>query len=248
MVYFSEPLGADPDLNLPLFRRRIDGSPAVRIGEGQGASASPDGRWLLTSSGDHLTILPTGAGSPVTLPNGPLRRFGGVSWLSDSKRVVFTADTGDGKPRGYMQEIPSGVPQAITQGGVALAARAAVRDDHSLLARAGGRWLIVPLEGGEGRPVPALTPRDIPLQWSADGRYLYTVDTINPAASRPPGIDVHRVELATGNRTVWNTLVPSDPVGVEDMRNTVMLTPDAQSYCYSYMRRLGDLFIVEGLK
>jgi len=247
-VYFSEPLGADPNLNAPLFKRRVDGSPAIRIGEGQGASASPDGRWLLTSSGGHLVILPTGAGSPITLSNGSLRRFGGVSWLSDSKRVVFTADAGDNKPRGYLQEIPSGLPQPITPDGVTLAARAALRDDESLLARAGGRWQIVPVAGGEGRPVQALTPRDIPLQWSDDGRYLYTVDAVDPATSRPAGVDVHRVELATGNRTLWNTLAPSDPVGVEDMRATINLTRDAQSYCYSYMRRLGDLYVVEGLK
>lgn len=42
--------------------------------------------------------------------------------------------------------------------------------------------------------------------------------------------------------------MPSDPVGVEDMRETVVITPDARSYCYSYLRRLGDLFVVEGLK
>jgi hypothetical protein len=131
---------------------------------------------------------------------------------------------------------------------VALAGRAAVRDDRSLLARAGARWLLVPLEGGEGRPVPALTPRDTPLQWSEDGRYVYTVDTFDAATSRPAAVDVHRVELATGNRIVWNTLVPSDPVGVEDMRATVTITRDARSYCYSYMRRLGDLFVVEGLE
>jgi hypothetical protein len=42
--------------------------------------------------------------------------------------------------------------------------------------------------------------------------------------------------------------MPSDPVGVEDMRETVVIARDGQSYCYSYLRRLGDLFVVEGLK
>jgi hypothetical protein len=27
-----------------------------------------------------------------------------------------------------------------------------------------------------------------------------------------------------------------------------VITPDARSYCYSYQRRLGDLFVVAGLK
>ena len=55
-------------------------------------------------------------------------------------------------------------------------------------------------------------------------------------------------EVASGTRTVWKRLTPSDPVGVEDMRETLVITPDAQSYCYSYLRRLGDLFVVDRLK
>jgi hypothetical protein len=248
-VYFTEPLSVNPDLEIPLYRRRLDGSPAVRVGEGRGGhSLSPDGRWLLTSLEARLVVLPTGAGSPITLPNGPLRRFGAASWLGDSNHIVYTADTGDGRPRGYLQEVPTGLPQAITPSGVVLPVKAAVRDDRSVLARAGARWLLMPLGGGEGRPVPALTPRDVPVQWSDDGRYVYTVDTIDPTAARPVGVDVHRVDVATGSRTLWHTLAPSDPVGVEDMRPTVTITRDARAYCYSYLRRLGDLFVVEGLK
>jgi hypothetical protein len=75
---------------------------------------------------------------------------------------------------------------------------------------------------------------------------VYTVDSVR--APRPPAVDVFRVELATGVRVLWKTLTPSDPVGVEDLRETVVITPDGQSYCYSYSRRLGDLFVVDGLR
>jgi hypothetical protein len=60
-------------------------------------------------------------------------------------------------------------------------------------------------------------------------------------------VPVFRVELTTGDRPLWKTLTPSDPVGVEDARETVVITPDARSYCYTYLRRLGDLFVVDGL-
>jgi hypothetical protein len=97
------------------------------------------------------------------------------------------------------------------------------------------------------RPVlPALTTRDIPIQWSDDGRFLYVVERAE--LPHPAGFDVFRVELATGRRVLWKTLTPSDPVGVEDIRAATVITPDARSYCYSYARRLGDLFVVEGLK
>ena len=76
---------------------------------------------------------------------------------------------------------------------------------------------------------------------------MYTVDNVEGTA-RPPAADVFRVELATGSRVLWKTLSPSDLVGVEDARESVVITPDAQAYCYSYNRRLGDLFVVDGLK
>ena len=75
---------------------------------------------------------------------------------------------------------------------------------------------------------------------------MYTVDNVTGA--RSTAVDVFRVELATGARVLWKTLTPADPVGVEDIRESFVLTPDAQSYCYSHMRRLGDLFVVDGLK
>jgi hypothetical protein len=124
--------------------------------------------------------------------------------------------------------------------------KAAVRADDSLLGRVGATWALFSMQDQVGRPVAALTPRDVPVQWSQDGRYVYTVDNVTEPS--PPAVDVFRVELATGDRVLWKTLAPADPVGVEDLRTSVVITPDAQSYCYSYMRRLGDLFVVDGLK
>jgi hypothetical protein len=248
-LIFADPLYAvGPSSRHPmLFRRSMDGSPAVAIGEGDGGALSPDGQWALAISGGNHVLLPTGAGAVVTLPKGNVMRFGVGAWLGDSKRIVFTGDPGDDKPRGYLQEIPAGIPRAITPDGVVLAGKAAVRDDNSILGRVGATWMLFPIQGGEGQPVPALRPGDLPLQWSQDGRYVFTVDNIAGAA-RPPAADVFRVELATGGRVLWKTLSPSDPVGVEHARETVVITPDAQAYCYSYTRRLGDLFLVDGLK
>jgi len=59
------------------------------------------------------------------------------AWLADSKRIVFTGSSGDSTPRGYIQETPDGMPRAISPEGVVLAGKAAVRDDHSVLGRAG---------------------------------------------------------------------------------------------------------------
>ena len=105
-------------------------------------------------------------------------------------------------------------------------------------------WTLLPIQGGPGQPV-GLAPGDMPIQWSHGGRYLYTVD--NVTGLRATAVDVFRVELETSARVLWKTLTPAAPVGIEDMRESIVVTPDAQSYCYSYMRRLGDLFVVSGL-
>ena len=247
-VIFSEPFIADVPGRAPVYSRRLDGSAAVEMGAGSRGALSPDGKWVVASDGGRMVLLPTGAGVTVPLPNGAIKRAINALWLGDSRHIVFTGDSGDNRPRGYVQEIPAGAPRAFTPDGVVLAARAAVRDDNTILARVGPNWKLFTVEGGEGRPVLGLTPRHIPLQWSSDGRYVFAVDAVDPSKGRPRYLDVFRVEIASGHRMLWKTLSPSDPVGVETLPGNVAMTPDGRTYCYSYMRRLGDLFIVKGFR
>jgi hypothetical protein len=61
------------------------------------------------------------------------------------------------------------------------------------------------------------------------------------------GAIVSRVDVATGARTPWKTLLPSDSAGVTSVR-FVRIRHDGRSYAYSYVRRLSQLFIISGLK
>ena len=245
-VIFTDPLGRTPSGTPMLFRRSMDDSPAVPIGEGVGGALSPDGNWVLAAARQNLVLLPTGAGEMITLPKGPITTVGGGSWLGDSKHIVFNGEPGTDKRRGYIQEIPSGLPRPITPEGVGLAGTAAIRDDNVVLGRAGDAWKFFPIHGGAGQRVDGLLDADVPLQWSRDGRYLYAV-VDRGGELPPPATPVFRVDVTTGARMLWKTLAPSDTVGVEGTPR-VAITPDAQSYCYSYLRRLGDLFVVDGLK
>ncbi len=153
-VVFNDTLGGRTSGGIAaVFSRNLDGSPAVRLGEGTGGRLSPDKKWVLTQQGDHLVLLPAGAGSPVSLSKGPLERVGMGAWLDDSKRIVFTGYLEDGQPRGYIQEIPDGAPRAITPPDVALSGRAPVRDEHMILGMSNDQWMLYPLEGGEPRPL-----------------------------------------------------------------------------------------------
>ena len=89
-------------------------------------------------------------------------------------------------------------------------------------------------------------PDDIPLQWSQDGRFVYTV--ANVSGARPAAVDVFRVELVTGGRTLWKTLMPSDPVGRRNSAGNSGDHPGRAVVLLWSLRRLGDLFVVDGLK
>jgi eukaryotic-like serine/threonine-protein kinase len=250
VAFFDGLTGLTSAGHATVFFRKLDGSPAVAMGEGTDPKISPDGQWILVTQADNYFLLPTGVGSIVKLPKGDLTRVLGAAWLGDSKRIVFAGiPPAEKRARGYIQEIPAGIPRALTPPAVWLSGSAAtIRNDQSVLGlvESDGRWMLYPLGGGSPQPVPGLTGNDIPVQWSANGLWLYTVGRAkNPL---PPSFDIFRIELATGRRALWKTLSPYDTAGVEAFPGLFAMTPDAETYCYSYMRRLGDLFVVDGLR
>jgi hypothetical protein len=247
LIFFDALSGRTPEGMPTVFRRSTDGAPAVSLGEATGVGPlSPDGRWVIARRGGSRILMPVGAGADVTLPTGEAVQFGSGAWLPDSRHIVFTGNSVGGKPRGYIQEIPAGLPRAFTPVGVSLAGKGSVRDERSILGRVGATWRLFPIHGGAAQAVPALKPGDNPVQWSDDRRYVYTVENAGGVVS--PAVDVFRVDVTTGARMLWKTLKPPDVVGVEGLRPRVLITPDARSYCYSYMRRLGDLFVADGLE
>jgi hypothetical protein len=55
------------------------------------------------------------------------------------------------------------------------------------------------------------------------------------------------VELASGRRTPWKTLVPPDPAGVSSINN-VRITPRGDAYFYSYRRTVSELYLADGVR
>jgi eukaryotic-like serine/threonine-protein kinase len=232
-----------------VFTRTTDGSPAVRLGDGHPESLSPDGKWVLTRApaaetawGREWVLLPTGPGSPRLLPRGTITELVDGAWLPDGKRIVFTAIDGAQAARGYVQDVDTGSMRPITPAGVRMPVRAATPDGKSVLMLLDGKWFLYPIDGGQPRHFSVLGTGDHPRQWSADGRFLYVArgDFVPPVA-------IERLDVTTGRREPWKTLVPSDPVGIE-LLDSLVLTPDGRGYCYSYARRQHELYVVEGLK
>ena len=90
--------------NGSIYLRKTDGSDAIRLGDGYGEDLSPDGKWVLATpvgTRQHWIIVPTGPGSPRTLPPGPLvARFGGQ--LSAQRTSDRVRRSGEGSRRAHL--------------------------------------------------------------------------------------------------------------------------------------------------
>lgn len=91
------------------------------------------------------------------------------------------------------------------------------------------------------RELPNNSSGSIVAGWTADSRSVYVSDSGHVPAT------VSVVDVATGQRKPWKTLSPTDPTGV-DFIYPVMVAPNGQAYAYGLNRRMGDLYVVTGLK
>jgi ethanolamine utilization protein EutQ (cupin superfamily) len=57
---------------------------------------------------------------------------------------------------------------------------------------------------------------------------------------------VFGIDVRSGERRLWRTFEVPDPAGVRV--SDFVVTRDAGSYAYGYMRFLDELYLVEGLK
>jgi serine/threonine protein kinase/Tol biopolymer transport system component len=227
-----------------IYIRGTDGSPAIRLGDGNPQGLSPDGKWVLAlthTPPEQLFLLPTKAGEPRAVTNDAIDH-NAATWSPDGKRVIFSGSEPGQAIRIYVQDLEGGKPKAISpEGGGTL--NVIVSPDGKYVVGAGpdGKRWFFPVEGGEPRPVPSIEPSEGIDGWSEDGRSFF----VHNVAGLPCVIT--RVDLATGKRTEWKRIVPADPAGVDAMGG-IRVTPDMKSYVYSYSRTLSDLYVVEGLK
>jgi serine/threonine protein kinase len=222
--------------------RKTDGSPVLRLGEGAAAGLSPDAKWALAiiyGTPSALMLLPIGVGDPTQIPRHDIEDYSAARWMPDGKRIVFVGRRpGEGR-RAYVQPL-KGEPQPITEDEVALRGLP-VSPDGKWLACTGvdGQMKLVPIEGGETRPLAGIESGEVLIRWSGDGKSLFVY--------RPGELPtrVQRLTLETGEREPWMELVPSDPAGVSTI-GQIRLTPDGKSCVYSFKRILSELYLVEG--
>jgi serine/threonine protein kinase len=234
--------------NYTVFVRKADKSPVVRLGEGNAMAVSPNGKWALSMSpapNSPFVLLPTGTGDHKSIPTEGLSPEQAAAWLPDSASLVYAAQESGHRTRLYVQAVDSGKGRAISPEGIAVALPGfAVSPDGKWVAaiQSDGKGALFATDpGGSARPFAGVEPGEFPLRFSPDGKTLYLWKRGEVPAR------VTRLEIESGKREPWKTLLPADPAGVERISN-VVVTPDGKGYAYCFTRLLSDLFVVEGLK
>ncbi len=230
-----------------IYLRKTDGSPAVRLGEGEGLALSPDGKWVLAAivrlSPPPLILLPTGAGEPKPLPKDFINHDSvPAAFLPDGRRIVFVgSEPGHGR-RSWVQDLDGGKARPITPEGVI--GTVCSPDGRFVAARgADQRLALYPVEGGPARPIEGLEPNDQLLRWSADQNFLYASSGIR----RTLTARVYRLDISTGRRERWKEFTLPDPTGVVGISCSA-ITPDGNAFVFTYSQQLSDLYVVDGLK
>jgi eukaryotic-like serine/threonine-protein kinase len=228
--------------NPAIYLRKTDGSPAVRLGDGNRPALSPDGKWVacIVNNGleTQLTLLPTGAGEARNISTSGMH-YERVEWFPDGEKLLFTANEPGRRPRTFVQDVRGGQPAPVTPEGVT--ASRVSPDGKYVTAVDGGRLSLLPIAGAEPKAALDIQPGESVMRWSADGRFLFLRQMVGLTA-----VKINRLDLASKREEPWKELKPADPVGVQIV--DAVITPDGNAYAYSFQRDICTLYLASGLK
>ena len=234
-----------------LYLRSYDGALPTRLGEAASALFMPDGQHVLTTQREGekahtLSIVPLGPGQPQVLSVDELKVSPFAEPLPDGRRALIP---GAGANSFQLIDLASGARTPLGEPGMSsTAGERAVSPDGAwvLLRRNSGKLLdaphvLVSTQGAPPREVKGIEPGEVPMRWNADGTAIYVFNRDGLPAR------IHRIDLATGKRTLVREIMPANPGGLPGIRSFAM-TPDAKALAYNYVRKLSDLYLIEGLR
>ena len=229
------------------YARKVDGSPAIRLGAGMGLSWSPDGKQVLSAANSQSFLLtPIGPGTPRELSHSGVNAAFG--WFLPDGRILLNGRHGSDPWRFYVLDAAAGQVKAI--GPPALdhwVGQQVPSDDGKLIAgfpsgqNQLAKPLVVPLDGGPAISVAGFDPLEAIIRFTPDDNHLLVFDRDHLP------VRIYSLDYRTGQRTLWREFSPADPTGIIGV-SSVVATPDGRLVAYNYLRRLSTLYLIEGLR
>jgi Tol biopolymer transport system component len=233
--------GFDASVYYDVMLRKTEGGEVARLGEGQAAAFSPDGKWLLAfvpTAPPKLVLYPTRAGAERRIAIDRFESIGSGDWFPDGRSILFCGNRVGEASRCWVQPLEGGTARAVTPegtgGGLVSPDGAEVMASSPSLG-----YRRYPVAGGSGRPIPGLSSDDQVVRWSPDGRAL-----IVGSASSP---NLDRLDLATGRREPLVTL-GTEPPGPRSRPVFYTMADDPRVYAYVAATYLSQVFTVDGVR
>jgi hypothetical protein len=241
-IVFMEWSGPAGPLYLVAYRK-LDGSAPVAIGPGSFPKFSPDGTMAaapVMSRPPQVALNPIGTGESRRLPVGEIVSLQRAAWFPDGRHLLLVGAT-EGQPvRTFEMDMEGGKPQAL--GPPDFTGIAVAKDGKRIAGqKSSGDAVVFDRETQEMQVVPGVGPQEEVEKWTEDGQALLVASqTLSEAR-------MYRVEVATGKRTLLQTVEPSERAGsVQKVR--MAYAERSKTYVYSTVRSLGALQVVEGLE
>ncbi|HET7451169.1 MAG TPA: hypothetical protein VFL12_00375, partial [Thermoanaerobaculia bacterium] len=249
------PLGEWSHLDGTIYIRPLTGEPAQALGLGQCQSTiSRDGKWVGTCVNEptfSVLVVPTGPGASRRVPvsdfiNTDLR----VDILPGGKTALLWGRRKGEAVGFHTLDLETGaVKNTSAPGASPYAFQSLFSPDSRWIAfvqlsgpaKGENPITVSHPDGTEAHVAMTLDNREAIAGWGPDSASLYVWDRNKVPA------DVDRIDLATKRRMRVLTLQPPDPVGISGIPN-LLITSDGRAYAYNVVRKLSELYLVEGLR
>ena len=166
-----------------------------------------------------------------------------ADWFPDGASLCLTASEPGKGVRLYRHDLKTGTWKRLSDDEASGYQEARVSRDGRYAVTLGseGEFILYSVEDGSKRSLPGIPSHGRIVHFAQDDRSIfYFLRGQMPAP-------VYRHDLETGERTHWFDLSPPSPAGVVTLTRIIM-TPDAETFVYSYPRFLTDLYTVTGLQ
>jgi len=238
-------VGEGGGANYTVYLRPTDGSPAIRLGEGDAANLTSDGKYAVSRFIAHpskLYLLPT-QGAPRELAIGAIEPDGApVLFVPGGHRIIFEGSEPGHKVRLYLLDPDSGAPpKAILPEGVHGPAAITIDGNLVLAQSESNQFMFYPVAGGAPQPIQGMQPGDRVFGIGGDNHTVYVAH----AGDLP--MKVYRMNAMSGERQLWKEIGPPDHAAMDGVTSLKVLQ-DGKAYYYNYFRSLSELYVFRGLK